>query len=253
LYEIYAGATGARVTTIQTNQDFRFPTDRLLAAITPQTRLIAIANPNNPTGALVSRADLLRVAKAAPDSAILVDEAYFEFSGETVIDAISEFPNLIVTRTFSKAYGLAGLRVGAIIAEREQTRMIRRVASPYNVNAAALVCVPEALADSEYIRDYVAQATCGRAALERELDCLGIRYWPSRANFVLAYFGEQAQAFVAAMRERGILVRDRERDPGCAGCVRITVGTTEHNERLLRELREVVAGLRSITTAGVSR
>ena len=240
MYEIYAAATGARVIPVPAAENFRFPTEDLLARINQRTRLIAVANPNNPTGTLAPAGDLIRIAKAAPDAAVLVDEAYFEFAGETLMPQWRELPNLFVSRTFSKAYGLAGLRIGVLTGNVEQMRMVRRVSSPYNLNSVALACLPDALADQEYVRRYVDEACRGRALLERELQSWGIRYWPSRANFVLMYFGATGPGFIAAMRERGILVRDRSSDPGCAGCVRITLGSAEHTERLLKALREAL-------------
>jgi histidinol-phosphate aminotransferase len=240
MYEIYAQATGAQVMAIPAGEDFAFPTDRLLAQVTPRTRMIAIANPNNPTGAVVDEASLVKIAAAAPEAALLVDEAYFEFYGRTVLGRIGEFPNLFVARTFSKAYGLAGLRAGVLAGDREQMRLVRRVSSPYNVNAAALACLPVAIADDEYVDAYVAQVQRGRARLERELRALGIPYWPSHANFVLFRIGDLRLRFLEAMRRRGILVRDRNHDPGCAGFIRITLGTDAHNARLLTALAEVV-------------
>jgi histidinol-phosphate aminotransferase len=121
--------------------------------------------------------------------------------------------------------------------------MVRRVASPYNVNEAALTCLPDALADEQYVSDYVAQVKQGRSQLEKVLAERGIEYWPSQANFVLFYLGERNKPFIAAMRERGILVRDRSNDPGCKDCVRITLGAREHNERLFATLDEVFAEL----------
>jgi histidinol-phosphate aminotransferase len=240
MYEIYAASTGARVVSVQADESFAFPTEGILSQINSQTRLIAMANPNNPTGALASAEDLLRIAKAAPDAALLVDEAYFEFAGETLMPRWREVPNLFVSRTFSKVYGLAGLRIGVLTGNVEQMAMVRRNSSPYNLNIAALLCLPEALADQEYVRNYVEQALRGRVALEKELKARGIRYWPSRANFVLIYMGAANGAFIRAMRERGILVRDRSRDPGCKDCVRITVGSDEHNARLMQVLPEVL-------------
>src|SRR3954464_10441326 len=122
MYEVYAGATGAKTIAIQQERDFQFPTDKVLAAITPRTRMIALATPNNPTGQVVSISDIERLAHAAPDTAILVDEAYHEFHGESALPLISKYPNLLVTRTFSKAYGLAGFRVGVIIGAAEQVK-----------------------------------------------------------------------------------------------------------------------------------
>jgi histidinol-phosphate aminotransferase len=240
MYEIYAAATEARVIPVPAGDDFAFPSEAVMARINARTRLIAVANPNNPTGTQAPQPDLLRIAKAAPDAALLVDEAYFEFSGETLMQQWSDVPNLFVSRTFSKAYGLAGLRIGVLAGNVEQMKMVRRVSSPYNLNSVALACLPEALSNQEYIHSYVADVLRGRDRLEQELRNRGIKYWPSRANFVLMYFGAFSSAFIKAMRERGILVRDRSSDPGCAGCVRITLGSAEHNERLFATLPEVL-------------
>jgi histidinol-phosphate aminotransferase len=243
MYEIYAAATGAKVIAIPAGEDFFFPVDELLSKINENTRLIAIANPNNPTGVLVPSGDVFRIAQAAPQAAILIDEAYFEFCGKTVLPAFRQFPNIFVSRTFSKVYGLAGLRVGVLAGNVEQMPLVRRVGSPYSVNAVALACLPEALADQTYIRQYVDEVLVGRKLLEEELRSLGIKYWPSHANFVLLRIGDRAQAFISAMRSRGILVRDRSNDPGCAGCLRITLGSTSDNARLLGSLREIVVEL----------
>jgi histidinol-phosphate aminotransferase len=250
MYEVYAGATGATTIAIQQERDFQFPTARVLAAITPRTRMIALATPNNPTGQVVSVADIERLAQAAPDAAVLVDEAYHEFHGESALPLIVEYPNVLVTRTFSKAYGLAGLRVGVLVGAAEQVRMVRRVSSPYNVNEVALACLPEALADEQYVASYVVEVTEGRARLEQTLAERGIEYWPSHSNFVLFYMGERNKAFIAAMRERGILVRDRSNDPGCQDCVRITLGAREHNDRLFATLDDVFAELGAARQVG---
>jgi len=240
MYEIYAAATGVRVISAQAGEDLSFPAEKILEQMNERTRLIAVANPNNPTGALASQEDLLQIAEAVPRAAILVDEAYFEFCGETMMPQWRDVPNLFVSRTFSKAYGLAGLRIGVLTGNVEHMRMVRRASSPYNLNGVALACLPEALADQDFITNYVDEAIRGRVRLEAELKARGIKYWPSKANFVLMYFGESNLAFISAMRERGILVRDRSGDAGCKGCVRITLGSGEHNERLLKEFSEVL-------------
>lgn len=238
LYEIYALATGAKVVSVQAGDDFAFPARQLLRAITPATKLIALATPNNPTGAVAARAHLLAIAAAAPNAALLVDEAYWDFHGETLLDQVGTVPNLFLARTFSKAFGLAGFRIGVLIGDAAQMKMVRRVGSPYNVNGVALACLTEALADREFITSYVSQVREGRTRLEQFYGGRNIPFWPSRANFVLAYFGDYRQTLVEEMRRRGILVRDRNSDPGCAGCVRITVGTRPQTDRLLRELSE---------------
>jgi histidinol-phosphate aminotransferase len=246
MYEIYAAATGARIVSIPAGESFTFPTADVLAAITGRTRFIAVANPNNPTGAFASLPDLADIAKSVPDAALLVDEAYFEFCGETMAPQWRELPNLFVSRTFSKAYGMAGLRIGVLMGNTDQMRVLRRASSPYNLNSVALACLPKAVADKDFIRSYIDQALDGRRQLESELELWGIRFWPSRANFVLMYLGEQRKEFISAMRARGILVRDRSSDYCCHDCIRITVGIREHNQRLLASMREVLSeiGLR---------
>src|SRR6266567_4337148 len=174
VYELFVGATGAKAIPVLAKQDFAFPTEDVLANLNDRTRLIAIANPNNPTGQVASRGDLLRIAHSAPQAAILVDEAYFEFYGETLLDQIGRLSNLFVARTFSKAYGLAGLRIGALMGPLEQLGAVRRIASPYNVNSVALACLPAALDDRDYVRSYVESVRRGRARLVDELRALGI-------------------------------------------------------------------------------
>lgn len=237
MYRVYAEASGAQVQAVVAGDGFRFPAERLLERISDRTRLVAIANPNNPTGTVASRRDLLRIVAAAPDAAVLVDEAYFEFYGETLLDQVGCSPNLFVARTLSKAYGLAGLRIGVLTGDAGQMAVVRRITSPYNVNAAALACVTEALSDQDYVTSCVAQVRQNRAELEEYLRELGLEYWPSQANFVLFRVGAQHREFVARMREQGILVRDRSSDPGCAGCVRITVGTRQDMTLLIAALR----------------
>ena len=241
MYKIYAAATGARVIEIPAGKDFSFPTAEVLRRITPGTRLIAVANPNNPTGTLAPAEDLLQIARHAPAAALLIDEAYAEFCDQTLLTRWRDTANLFVARTFSKAYGMAGLRVGVLLGDREQIRSVRLVSSPYNVNGVALACLPDALADQAYIQQYVSEVREGRARLEDTLRANGIYFWPSHANFVLAKF--DSPNFVQSMRQRGILVRDRSSDHGCEGCVRITLGPRAHTDRLLAALQETLQEL----------
>jgi histidinol-phosphate aminotransferase len=243
MYAIFARAEGANPIQVLAGENFAFPLEGLLSQISRRTRLIAVANPNNPTGAATDCEILLQVARAAPQAAVLVDEAYFEFHGETILSHTGRPANLFVARTFSKAYGLAGLRIGILAGDAEQIAMVRRVASPYNVNAVALAVLPEALRDQEYVERYVAEVQRSRGVLEQELRALGLHYWPSRANFVLVRVGPAHAEFIQALRAHGILVRDRNTDPGCEGCVRLTVGSTEHTRTLITALRDVVEKL----------
>lgn len=241
MYAVYAAATGARTISVPSGDDLTFPATALMDRITPRTRLIALANPNNPTGAVIPPDDVLRVLITAPHAAVLVDEAYFEFCGQTLLPRRREFPNLFIARTFSKAYGLAGLRIGVLVAASSHLEMVRRVSSPYNVNAAALACIPEALADQNYVHNYVADVLRGRDLLAAELRAANILFWPSGANFLLARFADRTDAFLAAMKNRGVLLRNRSTDPGCDGCIRITLGSLADTERLLTALRESLA------------
>lgn len=254
MYQIYAMAAGAQVVSVPLEPDFKFRAETVTCRISDRTRFIAIANPNNPTGTVVPPKDLRQIARVAPAAALLVDEAYFEFYGQTMLGTHLEFPNLFVARTFSKAYGLAGLRAGVLVGNAEQMRVVRRVSSPYNVNAIALACLPQAISDQSYVRQYANEILQARALLERTFATAGIQFWPSQANFVLARIGSSATdsaAFVEQMRRRGILVRDRSADHGCLGCVRITLGPRAHTERLLSALLETFEALG--LTQGASR
>ena len=245
MYEVYASATDANVVAVQAEDDLQFPYERLLAATTPRTKVIAIANPNSPAGSVASREQIVKIARNAPQAVVLVDEAYYHFHGETVMDLVGTETNLFVARTFSKAYGLAGLRLGLLAGPVELMRWVRRVLSPYSVNSVALACLPPALEDTEYLDWYVDEVLLARGEFEAALDIAGVRRWPSRANFVLVEIGAKHQEFVERMHAAGALVRDRSNDPGCDGRVRITIGTREQMEGATAALHEVLAALRA--------
>ncbi|HEY2499566.1 MAG TPA: histidinol-phosphate transaminase [Candidatus Angelobacter sp.] len=238
MYEVFAQMENAKVVRVPAGAEFSFPVQRVIDAVTANTRLIVICNPNNPTGVAVLRSDILKVIESAPDAAILLDEAYFDFSRQTLMDHIGKLPNLFIARTFSKAYGLAGLRLGAIMGDQEQMSVLRRMASPFNVNAFAIECLAEALADRQFVADYVSQVAANREWLRKELEQLKFKCWPSQANFLLCLFGDIKAAILEALRARGISLRDR---PDCEGCVRITVGTQMEMERLISELKQVLS------------
>ncbi len=248
MYRIHMRAAGAQVISIPTGRGFAFPMADVRERITARTKLIAIANPNNPTGGFVPIDELLELAAHAPDAALLIDEAYFEFCGWTVLPRRREHSNIFVARTFSKAYGLAGLRIGALIGDADQMLSMRRVCSPYNVNGAALACLPVALDDHEYVQRYVNEILVSRERLQDALRTAAIPFWPSQANFVLIRVGatgDDSTNFTERMRARGILVRDRSADYSCEGCVRITLGPKEHTDGLLNALHETFEELGS--------
>src|SRR5260370_4598626 len=240
MYEVFAQTAGAKVVRVPTDPEFKFPCARVLQAISPRTRAVVITNPNNPTGVAVSRADILQVLEAAPEAAVLLDEAYFDFYGQTMLDQVEKIPNLFVARTFSKAYGLAGLRLGVLAGAAEQISVLRRMCPPFNVNVVALECLAEALADRQSVADYVRQVKTTRGWLKQQLESMGLKCWPSETSFLLCEFGPRKGALLGALRARGISLRDH---PDCDGWVRISIGKQEEMERVLSALQRALAEL----------
>lgn len=237
MYDVSVQMMTPHLVRIQADETLEFPFARFMAAITPKTKLIMVASPNNPTGGIVSREQLLAIAAAAPHAVVFVDEAYYHFHGESTLADIASVPNLIVGRTFSKAYGLANLRLGMLAGNADLLRYVRKVCSPYNVNGLALQCLPIALADDAYVRWYSQQVATGRERMAAGLRELGVGYFPSHANFILMKIGPLHKELCEAMRAHGVLLRDRSSDPGCDGYVRITIGIEDHVTRGLAALK----------------
>ncbi len=237
MYDVSISMMTRGLVKVQADETLEFPFERFLAAITERTKLIIVASPNNPTGATVSREHLLAIAKAAPQAVLMVDEAYFHFHGESTMQDVTSVPNLIVARTFSKAYGLANLRIGMLVGSAELLKYVRKVSSPYNVNGVALDCLSVAIEDEAYLAWYVEQVRVGRERMMGGLAELGVPFFPSAANFVLMKIGPKHRELVVAMRRHGVLLRDRSTDPGCDGFVRITIGVEEHVTRGLEALK----------------
>ncbi len=237
MYDVSVQMMTPHLRKVQADATLEFPFERFMAAITERTKLIIVASPNNPTGAVVSREHLLAIATAAPQAVLMVDEAYYHFDGASVMGDLARVPNMIVARTFSKAYGLANLRIGMLAGNPELLKYVRKVSSPYNVNGVALDCLPVAIADEEYVAWYSEQVRMGRERMMDGLRELGVPFFPSHANFVLMNIGHKHKELVQAMRANGVLLRDRSGDPGCDGFVRITIGVEEHVTRGLAALK----------------
>ncbi len=231
-------AAGARVVRVEPDMDLVFPTARVLAALTPRTRLVFLNTPNNPTGRLIAVDDIARIAAAAGEAVVFVDEAYIEFGGESFLPRLPDFDNVLVGRTFSKAYGLAGMRVGAVIGHPAALDPVRAVTLPFNINTVALVALQAALMDEAFLPEYQAQVRESRARLYSACRRLGLEFWDSAANFVLVRVGDTAP-YLAALAEEQVHVRDRSRDAVTPGCLRITTGLVEHTERAIRALESV--------------
>jgi histidinol-phosphate aminotransferase len=238
VYEFFHTVAGGRTTRVRYDKKFRLTARMLLSAINKRTRWMAIANPNNPTGTVVSQPDLRRILLEAPDVLVLVDEAYVDFSGQTVLPWIRKFPNLVVTRTFSKAFGLAALRLGCILTNAEIAGPMRRAQNPFAVNSLALACALEAIKHDKYVARYARQVCGNRDKLCRFLDKTGIPYVPSSSNFVLARVGARASEIALKLRDQDILIRDWSYDPRLQGYLRFTVGSTEQTRRLIQGLAE---------------
>jgi len=240
MYRFYSELAGARIVAPRYDAQMCFPWNNVLAALRAGPRVFFLPNPNSPTGNLVSHSDLRRISRAATRTIVVIDEAYFEFSGVTVIPWIRRHKNLIVTRTFSKTAGLAGLRLGCIFVHREMAATMRKAQSPYPVNAAALAAAEAAMQDRAFIARTVREVRRGRRELERGLARLGVKWFPSAGNFLLVYFGDRTKKIVAALERKRILIRDRSSDFGGDGYVRITLGTLDQTRRLLRELENIL-------------
>jgi histidinol-phosphate aminotransferase len=238
MYRFFSQVAGARVISVRYDQAMNFPVEATLRELRRSPHVLFIANPNNPTGTLLDETSLARILDAAPRTVVLVDEAYFDFSGLTVLPWIRRRPNLIVSRTFSKAAGLAALRMGALFARSDLISAMRRAFTPYPVNSLALVAAEAALGDEKFLRAYIRDILESRSLLARGLEQLGARVFPSGANFVLADFGVGGTRLAKRLARRGILVRDRASEFGRDGFMRITAGTTAQTRRLLKTIKE---------------
>jgi histidinol-phosphate aminotransferase len=240
-YVTTARAMRARVVAVPPGPDYAYPLEGVLSAITPHTKLIYINNPNNPTGQAVSKDAIRRVARAAPHAVVFVDEAYHDFMGENFLDEAKDFPNMLIGRTFSKAHGLAGMRVGVMIGRPELLEPIRLVMPLFNLNVVAVQALRAALTDPAFMPWSVEQATISKAMLYDALDRVGLRYWKSAANFVLVDGGAEARAIIDGMIARGVLIRDRTHDPHTPRCFRITAGLVDYTRQAVDALEAVCA------------
>ncbi len=245
VYEVAASVVGARIVEVMPNPDFVFALDDVLAAITAHTRAVIITNPNNPTGVITPPSAIRTIAKCLPsDALVFVDEAYIDFGGESFVRELGTFSNVVVGRTFSKAYGLAGLRIGLLLGQAETLEPIRQAVPVYSVNVAAAVAVMAAIEDTAYREDYLRQTAESKDLLYEACGRWRMQYWPSAANFVLVRTGEHTARILEGVRQRGIYLRDRSSEPGCAGCIRMTTGVVAHTRRLIAAIEEVLCAAR---------
>jgi histidinol-phosphate aminotransferase len=242
MYEEFARMVDAGICRLPPEPDFAFPMEALLQALSPAVRVIYLADPNNPTGMGVPAGAIDAIAVAAPQALVFVDEAYADFSGRTLIGPLLERRrNVVIGRTFAKGHGLAGLRIGALVAHRQTISSLRPLFPPFNVNIAALHALDAALADDAYLKWYVAETRESRQRVYRFCERHGLRYWPSEGNFVLMQLGEATARAVEALARQGISLRDKSAAAGCEGCIRLTAGVVAHTDRALSALEDVLA------------
>ena len=238
MYRFYSEVAGASIREIPYRaQKLAFPLEELLDAIRPTTRAVLIANPNNPTGTGTSRAGIERILEKASNAAVLIDEAYYEFSGISALPLLNDYPNLFVSRTFSKVYGMAAMRLGCLFSQNGNIDFLHKAQSPYSVNTVATMAARAAIQDKAYIEKYVTEVLAARELLYVGLEKLGIPYYESKANFVLIQAGTRAIPLRDELRRRGVLVRDRSYE--LSGCVRVTVGTRDQIRLFLAELEDI--------------
>ena len=237
MYKVAADIGGVSINEIPLKSDFQLDVPRILEGVKSQTKLIFICSPNNPTGNAVNRDDILHIA-ANFQGIVVVDEAYIDFSSErSMIAEIGNYPNLAVLQTFSKAWGLAGARVGMAFADRAVTALFNRVKSPYNISQLSQSAVFAALDNETLVKKWIDEIIEERKSLAKAFSGLEFVHtvYPSDANFLLIKVAD-ASAVYEFLLEKKIVVRDRSNVRLCDGCLRITIGTPEENERLLEAL-----------------
>ncbi len=229
---------GGTLVEVPRDEDFKVNVNAVKAAITEKTKIIFLVNPNNPTGTITPRQGILEILDTGLP--VLVDEAYYEFSGETVVPLVSQYENLMVLRTFSKWAGLAGLRVGYGIFPPKIADYLLKIKIPYNVNVAALVAVQESLKDIDYLLERVRAIITERERLFGELQKLKwLKPFPSRANFIFcSVLNGKARELKQKLQDKGILVRYFDQ-PMLRDCIRISVGKPEHTDTLIKALQEI--------------
>jgi histidinol-phosphate aminotransferase len=232
MYRYYAEIAGARVAVLRYSSKMEFPVEEAVAGLRKKPRVFFLANPNNPTGTLVGKEDLRRLLMAATDTVMVLDEAYSDFSGISGTSWIRRYPQLFIAKTFSKAAGLAGLRLGAVIGQKDSLALVRRALPPYPVNTAALVASVAGIEEKKTISKYIAGVKRLRAWFTAELTKRGVRVFPSAGNFLLVDFGETGPNIFKELARKKILVRARK-EMG-AGYARITIGTEAELKKLLR-------------------
>lgn len=243
IYDIQAKACGAKIIKVPL-RDFRYDLKRMREKINPQVKVVFVANPDNPTGTYVTDKEVEEFMKDIPEEVVIFfDEAYYEFARE-----LGDYPNslkflgkknIIITRSFSKAYGLAGLRVGYGIGSPELISYLERIREPFNVNSLAQIGALAALDDKEFLEETLRITRMGKEYLYSEFEKMSLSFIPSATNFILVNIGRKSEYVFKGLLKKGIIVRDMKAW-GLDNFIRVTVGTKEENQRFIKELRKIL-------------
>lgn len=242
MYQVSADINDVSVVKVPLTADFQIDTKKALAAITSKTKIVWVCSPNNPSGNLVQREAIIEILNNF-GGLVVVDEAYIDFAdGPSFVSQLDNFPNLIVLQTFSKAWGLASLRLGMCFASEEIIKILNKIKPPYNLSGATQAILLEALDYGDAKNQVVKEILVERAHLQQELNKLPLvkHIYPSDANFLLVRF-ENASEVMQYLLDEKIIVRDRSKVILCDGCLRLTIGTAEENQLLLEALMAFAA------------
>ena len=239
-YEPCARQQGMVIDEVPYQDDLGYPLATITTRLESGPRLLFVCNPNNPTGTLLPPATLLSLARSAPRTLVVVDELYAPFTGQSVLPAALELPNMVALHSLSKAAGLAALRLGFAISHPSILERLRRVTGPYDINMLAVVAGKAALADREHMRRYVGEVLAAKAWTIEQLQRLAVRHFAEGGNYMLVWPPGDCEAAVEALRTRGILVRSMARRPVIGGSFRLTIGTRSDMGRFLTAFSEVI-------------
>ena len=245
MYAVYAQMFGARARPVGFSPTRELDPHGLLTAVTPGVRLVLLANPNQPTGTSLSDDLLQEVARraAAVGALLVVDEAYYPFSGHTILPWLDRTPNVLLTRTFSKAAGLAGLRLGVAVGHPEVIATLSKLRAAHEINSLAILCAVQVLSHPEIIESYVADVQAGSRVLQERLTAMGLTPIPTPTNFMLVDLGvsKDPVRLVAALRRRRYLIKGPFEYECLARCIRVTLGPPDIMKRFASVLEEELA------------
>lgn len=241
MYADAVEAVGGTVVRVMPADDLSLNREAIGMAVTSRTAALFVASPGNPSGISLTLDEITWLASSLPQGALLLlDEAYIEFGGQSFVPHLDAWPNVVVGRTFAKAYGLAGMRVGAVVAREDVIARLRRVLPPYSLNVFVVAALEAALGDRGYVDAYRSEVAQSRQLLYDACERWGLSYVRSDANFVLLRAGSRREALLDGLQARGIYIRDRDRQPGCRGCVRITTGLVAHTRACIDAMEEIL-------------